>query len=111
MRKITLITDIEKGTKKEFTSSFTKGSLAMRALKIGKAFEDMPEGTTPDLQLIDELADVVAVSYNGQFTKDEMLDGIDAPELFEVLMEQLQSIFEKKEVTDTTKDFLDKKNK
>ncbi|MCU7557254.1 phage tail assembly chaperone G [Macrococcus capreoli] len=111
MRKITLVTDAEKGTEKEFTSIFTKGSLAMRALKIGKAFEELPEGTTPDIALIDELADVVASSYNDQFTKDEMIDGIDAPVLFETLMDQLQSIFGQKEVTNTTKDFLSEKNK
>ncbi|WP_414043084.1 phage tail assembly chaperone G [Macrococcus sp. EM39E] len=111
MRKITLVTDFNKGTKKEFTSDFAKGSLAFRAFKIGKAFENMPQDTTPDVELFEELADVVTVSYNGQFTKEELLDGIDAPDLFEVLMEQLQSIFTKKEIADTTKDFLDKKNK
>lgn len=107
MKKIDLVVNAEKMETKEYRTNFVKGSLVMKALQIGKKFEDA--GEQLEIEVIYELADLIVAVYNNQFTTEELLDGINSTELFETLMNELQSIIYKEVENQETKDFLDKK--
>lgn len=107
VRQIELITNFETGTTKVFSADKTKGSLAIKALSIGKKFEDNEESL--DLALVNDLGNLIVEAYNNQFDLDTLFDGVDAPELFSTLMTQLQMIVSKEAISENSKNFLKKK--
>ena len=92
-KQITLVIDFEKETEKTFYQpNHIRGAVALDALTLGKKLENI-EGN-PTREDFEEVADFVAGKlYNGQFTREELIDGVHAPYLFETLMNQLRSVF------------------
>lgn len=103
-KQITLMID---NKEKTFTAGFTKGSLALRALALGKKFEENEDSI--NAEAIYEVADLVVDVYNKEFDRDQLIDGIDSSELFETLMMQLEMVVSKPQVSAETSDFLKEK--
>jgi hypothetical protein len=60
--------------------------------------------------MIEKMLDFVANDlYKGQFTKEDLINGLHAPEAVEILLEQLLFVANGQQ-TDETKNFLAKKN-
>lgn len=102
--KIELITNYNEETgeftKKEYTVGYVKGRVLMEALKIQS---EMEAGELTDALFFEKLVNFVANTvFQGQFTTDDLLDGIKSNEL----MDTLQGIFletmgiDKSQVTD-----------
>lgn len=92
-QSITLVTNFETGgTKEFFQSKHIKGSVTLEGLEIGK--ELAKKGDEVGGAEIREVASFIAKDlYAGQFTSEELIDGLDARELIESLMNQLTSVF------------------
>jgi len=105
-KSIELVIDFETGEKKTFYQpTHVKGSASLEALELGK--EMQAKGDDIERADFERIADFIAEKlYNGKFSRDELIDGIDASELFTTLMEQLQSVFG----TDTGKSSKEKKD-
>ncbi|HAA4891961.1 TPA_asm: hypothetical protein GEV19_02860 [Listeria monocytogenes] len=89
--KIELITDYneekDEYTTKTYTVGFIKGRVLMEALKIQS---EMEAGELTDALFFEKLVDFVTDTvFQGQFTTDDLLDGIRSSEL----MDTLQRIF------------------
>lgn len=89
--KIELITayneEKDEFTKKTYTVGYIKGRVLMEALKIQS---EMEAGELTDALFFEELVDFVTNTvFQGQFTTDELLDGVQSSEL----MDTLQRIF------------------
>lgn len=91
-KSIKLVTNFETGEKKEFFQpNHIKGSVALEGLTIGKKIEK--KGDEIEEKDIREVANFVANKvYDGNFTAEEMIDGIHAGDLFTEVMEQLGSV-------------------
>ncbi len=89
--KITLITDYDEETGAEtvqhYSIGFIKGRVLMEALKIQS---EMEAGELTDALFFEKLVDFVTDTvFQGQFTTDDLLDGVQSNEL----MDTLQRIF------------------
>lgn len=89
--KITLITayneEKEEFTTKTYSVGFIKGRVLMEALKIQS---EMEAGELTDALFFEKLVDFVTDTvFQGQFSTDDLLDGIQSSEL----MDTLQRIF------------------
>ncbi|MGH2319398.1 phage tail assembly chaperone G [Planococcus sp. SE5232] len=91
-KSIELVVDFKTGEKKEFFQpSYIKGSVALEALVIGKSVEK--KGNDLEPADIKKMADFVSKKvYGGEFTADQLIDGIHAPNLFEEIMAHLGSV-------------------
>jgi len=91
-KSIELVVDFETlETKEFFQPQHLKGSVTLEALTIGQKLDKV--GTNLEVKDLKEVAAFVANKlYNGQFTDEELIDGIHAYELIDVLMEQLTSV-------------------
>ena len=91
-KSIELVTNFETGEKEKFFQpQHIKGSVALEGLTIGKKVEKKGDDLEEkDIQLI--AAFVADKVYGGKFTASEFIDGIHAPSLFSVVMEQLGSV-------------------
>ncbi|SDM14652.1 phage tail assembly chaperone G [Sediminibacillus halophilus] len=111
---IELVTNVtEEGeveTKKFLTPPFIKSSVVYEAIDINAKIEsDEKRDAKGEKELYDEIMDFVANRvYGGQFTKEELFNGIHAPDLNQVLIDQI--IFVARGVqNDATKKYLAKK--
>lgn len=83
-RKITLMMD---GEEKTFHSKFASARNVFTAQTLFKKMEDNPE---QEMEIIDEILDFIARDiYHGEFTKDDILDGVDSADFMEELQTQL----------------------
>ncbi|MGE6370648.1 phage tail assembly chaperone G [Planococcus kocurii] len=91
-KSIKLVTNFETGEVKEyFQPTHIKGSVALEGLTIGKAIDK--KGTDIAPEDINKIASFVAKKvYDGEFTDEQLIDGIHAPLLFEEIMSQLSSV-------------------
>lgn len=112
---IELVTDVqgdEIKTEKYWTPVFLPMSVTYEAIdmmeEIDKSEENKTGGSEKDL--IDQLVDFVASKiYGGQFTKEQLLNGLHAPSAITTLQQQIQFIAQGEQTSDTKK-FLEKKN-
>lgn len=63
---------------------FVKGSLVKKAINLGAKFENAE--TKVDEKIIDDLADFAVALYGNQFTRSELIDGLDASDLLSTLI-------------------------
>lgn len=88
---------------------FVKGGVVKEALTLGAELEKPENGLSADL--LDELADFVVELYGKQFTRDELIDGIQANDLIQTLMKPLREIVIGKQVENETENFIQEKNR
>lgn len=104
---IELVKEVKEGeviTEKYLTPVFLPMSVTYEAIDLMADDEKANER-----DMIDKLLDFVANKiYKGQFTKDELLNGLHAPDAVKVLQEQILFIAQG-EQTSETKNFLEKK--
>ncbi len=85
------------GEQKTFNQpTFIKGSAARRGLKLGKRMEEAGEEIGDDL-FDDMLQFVAEYGYENKFTAQELEDGLDARDLFEELVTQIQGIISRQD--------------
>src|SRR5699024_8609212 len=90
-KSIKLVTDFETLETKEYPyPPFVKGSFVKRALELGTQMNK--EGQEVDETIIDDLADFVVDLYGNKFTREELIDGTDATELMDLLIDTLMSV-------------------
>lgn len=92
-KSIELVVNFDTEEKKTFYQpTHIKGSASLEALELGK--EMQKKGDDVDSSDFERIADFIAEKlYNNKFTRDELIDGVDATNLFSALTEQLQSVF------------------
>lgn len=108
---IELVKEIKEGeivTQKYLTPPFIPLSVVYQAIDLTA---DMAKKTiVNERETIDKLLDFVANDvYKGQFTKEELINGLHGPEAIDVLQQQLLFVSRGYQ-TDETKKFLAKKN-
>lgn len=93
-KSIELIIDFETGETKTFHQpKHIKGSVALEGLELGKSLQKKGEDNIERTD-IERIADFVAEHlYSNKFTREDLIDGIDARQLFTTLMGQLSSVF------------------
>lgn len=91
-KQIDLVVDFEtEETKTFYQPKHLRGSAALEALTLGRMLEK--KGEDIEAKDFESIADFVANHlYNGQFTREQLIDGIHAPNLTSTLMEQLRSV-------------------
>lgn len=96
-RDMKLVVDIvEKEGKQELVYKtypypiFVKGSITKQAIDLGAELEGIEENISSDV--VDKMADFVVNVYNQAFTRDELIDGIQAHELMPKLSSVLQFV-------------------
>lgn len=106
---IELVKDVKEGevvTEKYLTPVFIPLSVVYEAIDLTA---EMEEGGQSERELLGTLIDFVANKiYKGQFTKEELENGLHAPDAVQVLQEQILFIAQGQQ-TDATKEFLAKK--
>lgn len=107
---IELVKDVKEGeivTEKYLTPVFLPMSVVYEALDLS---DELASGQAKERDMIDKLLDFVANKvYKGQFTKEELINGLHAPDAIQSLQEQILFIAQGQQ-TDETKKFLAKKN-
>lgn len=107
---IELVKDVKEGeivTEKYLTPVFLPMSVVYEALDLS---DELASGQAKEREMIDKLLDFVANKvYKGQFTKEELINGLHAPDAIQSLQEQILFIAQGQQ-TDETKKFLAKKN-
>lgn len=86
---------------------YVKGGLVKRAIDIGADMEN--KDNEFNAKVIDTLADFTVEVYANQFTRDELIDGIQAHELMEKLTDVLQFIIAGEEKKGKSKEFIQEK--
>lgn len=91
-KQIELVTNFETGEKETFfLPAHIKGSVALDGLELGK--EMQKKGDDVGRKDFEKIADFVAKRlYNGQFTRDQLIDGLNATDVFTELMNQLSAV-------------------
>lgn len=90
--ELMIYADNKEELKTFYQPSRIKGKAARVGLKLGAKMEDLSDGDLQD-EVLDEMLQYVAeFGYNGQFTADELENGLDARDLFEELSNQISSI-------------------
>ncbi|MGP4074131.1 phage tail assembly chaperone G [Piscibacillus sp. B03] len=88
---IELVTDVKEGeivTKKYVTPMFIPLSVVYEAIDIMAEMKDVKVDNEKDM--IDKLLAFVAdKAYGGQFTKEELMKGLHAPEAMRILQDQV----------------------
>lgn len=83
-RKITLLINDKEET---FFSKFSPAKNIFKAQKLFTRLENEPE---KEMEVIEEILDFIAKDvYNAEFTKDDILEGIDSADFMEELQNQL----------------------
>lgn len=111
---IELVKEVKEGeivTEKYLTPIFIPFSVVYEAIDLTEEM-DKGEGNKNSLsekEMIDKLIDFVANRiYNKQFTKEELFNGLHAPDAIETLQRQIMFVAQGQQ-TDETKKFLAKK--
>lgn len=86
---------------------YVKGGLVKKAVEIGAKLES--EDNEFNSGIIDDLADFTVEVYANQFTRDELIDGIQAHELMGKLTDVLQLIITGEEEKGKQKEFIQEK--
>lgn len=79
MMKIALVMGEEKKT---FTVPFVKARMLRKAAELAEQMEDKDEGTGATMRKAEAMIDFVVELFNGQFTADDIWDGLSTDELF-----------------------------
>ncbi|WP_026572502.1 phage tail assembly chaperone G [Bacillus sp. UNC438CL73TsuS30] len=112
---IELVKEVKEGeivTKKYLTPVFIPFSVVYEAIDMTEQIDksDSNKNASSERELIDKLMDFVANKiYKGQFTKEELFNGLHAPDAIQTLQEQIVFVAQGKQ-TDETKKFLAKKS-
>ncbi|UII58121.1 hypothetical protein LS684_21095 (plasmid) [Cytobacillus spongiae] len=113
---IELVKEVKEGeivTEKFLTPVFLPFSVVYEAIDMMEEIEKSEEETknsNSEKELINKLLDFVANKvYNKQFTKDDLFNGLHAPDAIQTLQEQIMFVAQGRQ-TDETKKFLAKKN-
>lgn len=86
-RKITLLINDKEET---FFSKFSPAKNIFKAQKLFSRLESEPE---KEMEVIEEILDFIARDvYNAEFTKDDILEGIDSADFMEELQLQLMLV-------------------
>ncbi|KSU88906.1 hypothetical protein ABEP17_15680 [Priestia flexa] len=108
---IELVTDVKEGeiiTETFLTPPFIPLSVVYQAMDLAAEMQKVKADN--EKELIDKLVDFVANEvYKGKFTKQNLIDGLHAPQAVETLQAQIAFIARGQQ-TDETKKFLAKKN-
>lgn len=90
--KLEIVVNFETEETKTFHQpNFIKGSVIREGVKLGKEMEDMESEL--DADIIDKMCEFVANKlYDGQFTSEELMDGIDARQLLKTLIDQISNV-------------------
>lgn len=108
---------------------FIKGGTVKQALKLAQKIDGLSEVKTdekgnpvydkngeqvmvehvPEAQLVDELAQFVVDAFAKQFTKAEVIDGVDARDLFETLSSVIGMVMSREDVDNKKKAFIEEK--
>lgn len=106
---IELVKEVKEGeivTENYLTPVFIPMSVVYEAIDLS---EELSGGQSKEREMIDKLLDFVANKvYKGQFTKDELINGLHAPDAIQTLQEQILFIAQGQQ-TDATKEYLAKK--
>lgn len=112
---IELVKDVREGeivTEKYLTPVFIPFSVVYEAIDMTQEIDNSEENKNPasEKELIEKLLDFVANKiYNKQFTKEELFNGLHAPDAIQTLQEQIIFVAQGRQ-TDETKKFLANKN-
>ncbi|MGC4375929.1 hypothetical protein WD019_03155 [Fictibacillus sp. Mic-4] len=108
---IELVKEVREGeiiTEKYLTPVFIPFSVVYEAIDMTEEIEKAEDKNEKDL--IDKLMDFVANKiYKGQFTKQDLYNGLHAPDAIQVLQDQILFVAQGRQ-TDETKEFLAKKS-
>ncbi|MBO1513263.1 phage tail assembly chaperone G [Metabacillus bambusae] len=108
---IELVKEVKEGeivTEKYLTPVFIPLSVVYQAIDLTNELKNVSNKNERDL--IDKLIDFLANDiYKGQFTKDDLINGLHAPDAIDTLSEQLFFIARGYQ-TDEAKKYLEKKN-
>lgn len=108
---IELVKEVKEGevvTETYLTPVFIPLSVVYQAIDLSKDIQKVTIET--EKEMIEKLVDFVANEvYKGQFTKDELINGLHAPDAIETLREQVIFITRGYQ-SEKTKKFLEKKN-
>jgi hypothetical protein len=97
----------EPEVKKYWTPAFIPFTKVREAMELAAELE---KGETENVaESMDKLADFVTDLYGGQFTKDELYNGLHAPSAIPVIQEQILFVAQGQQ-SQATKNFLAKKN-
>lgn len=109
---IELVKEVKEGevvTEKYLTPIFIPLTVVYEALDLTESLESKNEEKQSEREIIDKLLDFVANKvYKDQFTKEELENGLHAPDAIETLKDQILFIAQGQQ-TDATKEFLAKK--
>lgn len=112
---IELVKEVKEGeivTEKYLTPVFIPFSVVYEAIDMTQEI-DKSEGSkdsSSEKELIEKLLDFVANKiYNKQFTKEDLFNGLHAPDAIQTLQEQIVFVAQGRQ-TEETKKFLAKKN-
>lgn len=108
---IELVKEVKEGeivTEKYFTPVFIPLSVVYQAIDLSAEMQSNEK--TSESEMVDKLLDFVANDiYKGQFTKEELINGLHAPEAIDTLQQQIMFITYGQQ-TNETKKFLAEKN-
>lgn len=93
--------------KKYWTSPFIPFTKVREAMDLASEMEKGEDSKMSDS--IDKLSDFVTEIYGKQFTKDDLYNGLHAPDAIPVIQDQILFIAQGVQ-SENTKDFLSKKN-
>lgn len=106
---IELVKEVKEGeivTEHYVTPVFLPMSVVYEAIDLS---EELSNGQAKEKEMIDKLINFVAEKvYKGQFTKDELINGLHAPDAIQTLQEQILFIAQGQQ-TNETKEYLAKK--
>jgi len=104
---IELVKEVRDGeivTEKYLTPVFIPMSVVYEAIDLAGEIEDFNGGAKEEKDLIDKMLAFVADKvYGGQFTKQEIFEGLHAPDAIRVLQEQILFIARGMQNSDTKK--------
>lgn len=111
---IELVKEVKEGeiiTEKFLTPVFIPFSVVYEAVDLTQEIDnsEKEKSASSEKDMIDKLLDFVANKiYNKQFTKEQLFDGLHAPDAIQTLQEQIVFVAQGRQ-TDETKKFLAKK--
>lgn len=84
-----------------------KGGLIIKAIDLAASMEKADENISG--KMVTDLADFAVEVYNKQFTRDELIDGLQAHEVMETLTGVLQFVISGENQLGEKKEFIQKK--
>lgn len=112
---IELVEEVKEGevvTKKYLTPVFIPFSVVYEAIDMTHEIDqsEQEKTTATEKEVMDKLLDFVATKvYNNQFTREQLFNGLHAPDAVQILQEQIIFVSQGQQ-NDETKKFLAKKS-